>query len=44
MLTRGEFASLLAVGNTSAVLDPPAAIPSDHSAKLIALVPTIVGT
>jgi hypothetical protein len=36
MLTREEFASLLKVGNCS-VLDPPAAIPGEHSAKLIAL-------
>jgi hypothetical protein len=37
MLTSEEFASLLTVGNTSAVVDPPAAIPTAHSAKLIAL-------
>jgi hypothetical protein len=37
MLTREEFASLLAVGNTCAVLEPPAVIPADHSARLIAL-------
>jgi hypothetical protein len=37
MLTREEFASLLTVGNTSAMLDPPAVISADHSAKLIAL-------
>ena len=36
MLTREEFASLLMVGNTSAV-DPPAAIPAEHRAKLITL-------
>jgi hypothetical protein len=36
-LTIEEFASLLLVGKTSAVFDPPAAIPADHSAKLIAL-------
>jgi hypothetical protein len=36
-LTFKEFASLLAVGNTSAVFDPPAAIPAEHSAKLIKL-------
>jgi hypothetical protein len=36
-LTLKEFASLLAVGNTSAVLNAPAAIPAEHSAKLIAL-------
>jgi hypothetical protein len=37
MLTREEFASLLAVGDTSALFDPPATIPADHSVKLIAL-------
>jgi hypothetical protein len=37
MLTREEFASLLTVGNTCAVLDPPAVIPAAHSARLIAL-------
>jgi hypothetical protein len=37
ILTREEFASLLTVGNTSAVADPPAIIPTEHSAKLIAL-------
>jgi hypothetical protein len=37
MLTREEFASLLAVGNTSAVSDPPAVIPAEHSARLIGL-------
>ena len=36
MLTREEFASLLMVGNTSTV-DPPAAIPAEHRAKLIVL-------
>jgi hypothetical protein len=36
-LTREEFASLLTVGNTSAVLEPPAVIPANHSARLIAL-------
>jgi hypothetical protein len=36
-LTREEFASLLTVGNTSAVLEPPAVIPAEHSARLIAL-------
>jgi hypothetical protein len=36
-LTSEEFASLLTMGNTSAVLEPPAAIPAEHSAKLIAL-------
>ena len=37
MLTREEFASLLIVGNASAAVDPPAVIPAEHSAKLIAL-------
>jgi hypothetical protein len=37
MLTSEEFASLLTVGNTSAVTDPPAIIPTEHSATLIAL-------
>ena len=37
MLTSEDFASLLLVGNTNAVTDPPATIPADHSAKLIAL-------
>jgi hypothetical protein len=37
MLTREEFASLLKVGNTSAVFDPPAIIPAEHSARLVAL-------
>jgi hypothetical protein len=36
-LSAEEFASLLKVGNTSAVTDPPAVIPPEHSAKLIAL-------
>ena len=36
-LTHEEFASLLKVGNTSAVLDPPAVIPAEHSARLIEL-------
>jgi hypothetical protein len=35
-LTREEFASLLKVGNCS-VIDPPATIPVEHRAKLIAL-------
>jgi hypothetical protein len=35
-LTREEFASLLKVGNCSAI-SPPATIPVEHSAKLIAL-------
>jgi hypothetical protein len=37
MLTSEEFASLLTVGNTSAVTDPPAIIPTEHRATLIAL-------
>jgi len=37
MLTRDEFASLLTVGNTCAVTDPPAVIPAEHSSRLIAL-------
>jgi len=37
MLTPEEFASLLTVGNTSAVTRPPATIPAEHSARLIAL-------
>jgi hypothetical protein len=37
MLTREEFASLLTVGNTSAVNEPPAVIPAEHSARLIGL-------
>jgi hypothetical protein len=36
-LTREEFASLLTVGNTCAVREPPAVIPAEHSARLIAL-------
>jgi hypothetical protein len=36
LLTREEFASLLKVGNCS-TMDPPAAIPVEHSTKLIAL-------
>jgi hypothetical protein len=36
-LTREEFASLLIVGETCAVLEPPAVIPAAHSARLIAL-------
>jgi hypothetical protein len=36
-LTREEFESLLTVGNTSAVTSPPAVIPTEHSARLIAL-------
>ena len=37
MLTPEEFASLLTVGNTCAVTDPPAVIPSAHRDRLIAL-------
>jgi hypothetical protein len=37
MLTSEELVSPVLVGNTSAVTDPPAVIPADHSAKLIAL-------
>src|SRR5258706_16404593 len=37
MLTREEFVSLLTVGNTSAVSDPPAVIPAEHRSRLIAL-------
>jgi hypothetical protein len=36
-LTPEEFASLLKVGNTCAVLEPPAVIPAEHSARLIEL-------
>ena len=36
-LTCEEFASLLTVGNTCAVREPPAVIPAEHSARLIAL-------
>jgi hypothetical protein len=36
-LSKAEFASLLMVGNTCAVLEPPAVIPAEHSARLIAL-------
>ena len=36
-LTREEFAALLKVGNTSAVLEPPAAISAVHGARLIEL-------
>lgn len=36
-LTREELASLLKVGNTNAVLEPPAVIPAAHSARLIGL-------
>jgi hypothetical protein len=37
LLTREEFASLLTVGNTCAVLDPPAVIPAKHRARLVRL-------
>lgn len=37
ILTREEFASLLTVGNTCAVLELPAVIPADHRARLIGL-------
>jgi hypothetical protein len=37
MLSPDEFASLLLVGNTPAVTRPPAVIPAEHSARLIAL-------
>ena len=36
-LTPEEFACLLTVGNTCAVLEPPAIIPAEHSARLIEL-------
>jgi hypothetical protein len=36
-LTHEEFASLLTVGNTCAVLEPPSVIPAEHSARLIGL-------
>ena len=36
LLTRDEFASLLTVGNCS-VIDRPAAIPAQHTARLIGL-------
>ncbi len=36
-LTRQEFASLLRVGDTCAVKDPPASIPVEHEVRLIAL-------
>jgi hypothetical protein len=35
MLSSEEFASLLKVANTNAVLEPPAVIPAEHSARLI---------
>ena len=36
-LSKEEFASLLKVGNTCAVTEPPAAIRADHSHRLITL-------
>ena len=36
-LSAEEFAALLTVGNTSAVTCPPAVIPAEHRARLIAL-------
>jgi hypothetical protein len=36
-LTSEEFASLLKVANTSAVLQPPAGIPAEHSTRLVEL-------
>ena len=36
-LSKAEFTSLLTVGNTCAVLEPPAVIPAAHSVRLIAL-------
>ena len=36
-LSPEEFASLLIVGNTSGVTSPPAVIPAEHSARLIAM-------
>jgi hypothetical protein len=36
-LTRQELASLLTVGNTCAVREPPAIIPAEHSVRLIEL-------
>jgi hypothetical protein len=36
-LSAEEFASLLTVGNTSAVTSPPAVIPAEHRDRLIAL-------
>ena len=36
-LSKADFASLLTVGNTCAVLEPPAVIPVEHSVRLIAL-------
>ena len=36
-LTHEEFVSLLMVGNMPPMADPPAVIPAEHSARLIAL-------
>jgi hypothetical protein len=36
-LSEKEFASLLVVGNTCAVREPPAVIPAEHRTRLIAL-------
>ena len=36
-LTHEEFASLLKVANASAVFEPPAVIPAEHSSRLIGL-------
>jgi hypothetical protein len=37
VLTHAEFASLLLVGHLRSAFDPPAEIPAEHSARLIAL-------
>jgi hypothetical protein len=37
MLSSEEFASLLKIANTNAVLEPPALISAEHSARLIGL-------
>ena len=36
-LTREEFVSLLIVGNSCAIIEVPAVIPAEHTARLIAL-------
>ena len=36
-LTHEEFVSLLMVGNMPPMADPPAVIPAEHRARLIAL-------
>jgi hypothetical protein len=36
-ITREEFASLLIVSETCAVLEPPAVIPAEHRTRLIVL-------